>query len=269
MKSVLSAARILALIVVSTLTLAYGLFQTGRLSYDAPRSTVHRIFDASMGDDSNSGGSGVMIAPRLMLTAAHVAKDRALLVGDARVPAKLLRIDEEKDLALLLVALDCPCAQLASAGPTVDTRMVAIGYPMSGAVEAQILTEGLFQGTTGAYSVLTAPIAPGNSGGGVFSWGGVTWVLNGIAVSMAGGQMGPFAVVMFPHLGKYASTESVLGFLSVRSTVELKALKPEKIENIPPKSPSLDESMDDLFKDLEELQALIEELDRLLTEQGY
>lgn len=209
----------------------------GRFDYSAPRATVRAIYDS---EDASvyAKGSGVMIAPRLMLTAAHTVMDgRPRFVGDIRAPVRVLRIDKEKDLALLLVALDCPCARIGVSAPAIDEKVVAVGYPMNFLTKVQVLTEGQYQGHVpgSVTTTFTAPVGPGNSGGGLFSWDGVRWSLVGIvegvtaAPLMASNSMFP-SYSYVPHLAFAVPNEVVRQFLNGRSPVELGSLKPETVK---------------------------------------
>jgi S1-C subfamily serine protease len=126
--------------------------------------------------------SGVMVAPHIMVTAAHCAGDKLLVGGK---PAKVLKKNDAEDVAVLEVAEVCPCAQIAHAPVQIDEQVVVVGFPMNDFVHGQILTEGRAQGEVesprGIRQRITAPIAPGNSGGGVFVNRLGRWELVGLA----------------------------------------------------------------------------------------
>jgi S1-C subfamily serine protease len=264
MKSFLKGLRNVIIFIVLLIGLMYAVAQSGRYDYTAPRSTVHAIYgDAEV---KSSQGSGVMIAPRLMLTVTHGMLDQPVFVGDLRVPAKVLRTDKEKDLALLLVAMDCPCARIALAAPEIDDRVLAIGYPMNSITRMQVLSEGRYQGVRpdSLVAAISAPLASGNSGGGVFAWDGVRWALIGIASGVTVVRLPPYGdMSMLPHLGSAVSTAAVRTFLNVGpSLLELNNLTPEKIVNTTPAATVEDgesASWAGLARDLAEIQRLIEE----------
>jgi hypothetical protein len=182
-------------------------------SYDDPRATVHII---QVGEGN---GSGVMIAPFLMLTAAHVVGDmKNLTVGPKKLPAKLLYKDEANDIALLHVAIACPCAPLATP-PAADVAVIVVGYPVNQQVGVQVVTEGLIQGVKGNRLAMTAPAAGGNSGGGVFVYQYGQWKLAGILVEVTGWCMGGFACFPMPHLSRAVSTEVMTRFLEASKEV--------------------------------------------------
>lgn len=196
------------------------------VSMDAPRATVYKVsIHANTEERPVVGwGSGVMIAPFTMLTAAHVAADYSgrpqlnISVGDDYRPAKVLKIDRNKDVALLQVALGCPCAPLAAI-ETRDHAVVAIGYPLSNILKSQIVTTGTLAGELWRetertvdlgdnytivvkervrFLIATAPIAPGNSGSGLFAYDGRRWLLIGLTVAVP--NAGDFTPVLVMHL---------------------------------------------------------------------
>jgi S1-C subfamily serine protease len=153
-------------------------------SFETPRSYVHKIYQ--LREDGSKGGSGsaVMVAPGMALTAAHVAvNDNLHILGK---PTKTIKIDEERDIALVSVDLPCPCAPLGSM-PNLDDRVVAVGQPLG---EAEFATEGAVQGWDVARIWSSTPIAPGNSGGGLFAFQYGKWKLVGVTVEVAGLNLG-------------------------------------------------------------------------------
>lgn len=174
--------------------------------YEDPRATVHII------EVGEGNASGVMVAPFLMLTAAHVVGDmQNLTVGPKKLPAKLLYKDDANDIALLHVAMDCPCASIA-APPEADVPVLVIGYPIHQHVGVQVVTEGKTQGVNGNRLAMTAPAAGGNSGGGVFVYQFGEWKLAGILVEITGWCSG-FACFPMPHLSRAVSTDVMTKFL--------------------------------------------------------
>ncbi len=173
-------------------------------------------------------GSGVMIADRRMLTAAHVAsidsEDSPLLVAGKRV--KILKMDLEEDIALLDVDLPCPCVPIGDV-PAPDTLAYLVGYPAFGQVGNQVLTEGRIMGLTSIVAseevnelsrhsriISTTPAAPGNSGGGLFVVQNGKWVLAGILVSVSGTTIAGMFPALITHLAHSVDTATILRFLS-------------------------------------------------------
>jgi len=172
-----------------------------------PRATVHLI------EVNGGNGSGVMVAPFLMLTAAHVVGDgTGITVGPKKLPAKLLKKDEKDDIALLHVAVGCPCVPLADL-PVADQKAVVIGYPINNHIHMQIATTGDVQGVWENRLQITVPAAGGNSGGGVFVLQEGQWRLAGILVQVGMWCM-DFACFPVPHLSRAVDTETVKEFLA-------------------------------------------------------
>ncbi len=172
----------LCMIVVAPMAVSDHL--TSHPDYTAPRSYVRLVYN----DDGN--GSGVMIAPNRMLTAAHVAdiltETNPLFVEGKKV-RKVLKIDRDRDIALLDVDADCPCAPLGDL-PKIDEAIIVVGYPINKAIQVQIITTGTYQGLIADKTrlVTTAPASFGNSGGGLFLFHNGKWELIGILVAMSG-----------------------------------------------------------------------------------
>lgn len=161
-------------------------------------------------------GSGVMIAPGRMLTAAHVAsidnEDTPLTLNGKRV--KILKIDETLDLALLQVEEDCPCVPVGKDLPKPDTVAYVVGFPVYREGMPQYLTEGKIQGYWEETNRILTNIltAPGNSGGGLFIYNDGQWELSGIVVSVSAiGSL--FSVIPVYHVSHSVDTKSIRKFL--------------------------------------------------------
>ena len=153
--------------------------------YAAPRAAV-RLLDTSAGN-----GSGVVIAPGLVLTAAHAAVEveNGLLAEPGAKPLKVLKIDKTLDLAVLQADVKCPCAKIADSPAAVDEPVIVIGYPHASAVKHEIVTQGRAQGVSDHNLNLTAPVAGGNSGGGVFVYRSGEWQLVGVLIATRAGAV--------------------------------------------------------------------------------
>lgn len=120
-------------------------------------------------------GSGVMVAPHTLVTNCHTlsnARDIQVIGAAARVPARLIRAHNERDLCLLSV----PGLQsdVASLGSTADREMgetvLAVGFPMGGSLTVNRgHIEGLFT-YRGSGRVIqgSAYFSFGKSGGALF-----------------------------------------------------------------------------------------------------
>ena len=165
--------------------------------------------------NDRGNGSGVLIAPNLMLTVAHLVKEHSpetpLVVGSDKKPITILKVDESTDLALVWVdKLDCPCVLVAKYLPKVDDKVQIVGFPLYETVKTQILTEGLIQGfVLDEFRIVTsAPIAPGNSGGGLFKKNEL------IGIVSQGVQIGDyFGTSIIVHLGRSIDTNTINKFL--------------------------------------------------------
>lgn len=118
-------------------------------------------------------GSGVMIAPGRMLTSAHVITSGDLddwKVWRNGVEHKVYEIEwvnEDVDVAVVGVILDCPCAEMIKGDPRPLQPTFTIGYPGNHVIP--VVTEGRWQGKDDKYiDLVTSSAAPGNSGGGLF-----------------------------------------------------------------------------------------------------
>ena len=182
-----------------------------QVDFSQIRAATHLLYVPDLGN-----GSGVMIAPGRMLTAAHVAaitEDYPLLL--AGKPVKVLKIDKELDLALLEVEMSCPCVSVAEQMPKVDSTGYLVGYPLQRKGTPQFLTEGRIQGLNEeAHRIFTsADAAPGNSGGGLFVFNKDQWELVGILVEIEG--MGNIFMPSMVHfMSRSVDTESIKKFLN-------------------------------------------------------
>lgn len=172
-----------------------------------PRQAVHLV------EVPGGNGSGVMIDKFLMLTAAHVIGDgNNVTVGPKKYPAKLILKDEKLDIALLHVAIDCPCTPLADI-PAMDDKVVVIGFPVNQHVGMQVMTEGRVQGILENRMQLAASVAGGNSGGGVFVVQHGEWKLAGI-ISQVVGWCIEFSCYPAMHLSRAVDPITMRNFVA-------------------------------------------------------
>ena len=144
-------------------------------SSNTPRSYVEKLYQ-----ESGGSGSAVVIAPGLVLTAAHVALNDKLLINGK--PTKVLKINKAVDLALVQAAVDCPCVPLGT-DVNMDDRVMAVGWPLG---HLEMATEGRVQGWMDRLVLTDSTIAPGNSGGGLFAFQDGQWKLVGVTIQVAG-----------------------------------------------------------------------------------
>ncbi|BDU68224.1 hypothetical protein GETHOR_03250 [Geothrix oryzae] len=118
-------------------------------------------------------GSGVVIAPGLVATNAHVAEGGHGLVvyrGSEAWRVTRVRMDRARDLCLLTVpGLTAPAVTLAPAPAEVGQAVVAMGYPGGqDLVVSRGRLRGIWHYEEGRLLQSDAVALPGNSGGGLF-----------------------------------------------------------------------------------------------------
>ena len=188
--------------VAAIVLLGFGLSVQPHWTRSSPQDAVY-VIEADGGN-----GSGVMIAPGLMLTAAHVAAQTRVAAmwvryRDTRVPIAVLYMDETRDLAIVGdPALACPCATLYSGELAQGDRLIGVGFPAYVSMHQKFITEGMYQGRDkgGAINV-SVQIAPGNSGGGIFYNGYLVGIAADLAATQAGNGM--FSITLpWAHLAR-------------------------------------------------------------------
>lgn len=117
--------------------------------------------------------SAVLIQENLLLTAAHCDFAEKKVNGkEVKVVAK----DEQNDLMLLSGNFPCPCVSVGEDMKKGD-EITIVGFPYGLVLDfIEVHTKGIVQGFVKNspmkgienYAVTTAPVLPGNSGGGVF-----------------------------------------------------------------------------------------------------
>ena len=179
--------KVLQAVILLCLSIATGACGDTIAFASAPREVVKPIFaNAFLVSDPTtqkhySSGSAIILAPGYALTAAHVIQTDVIKQGNSNigtaifiqqpseaVPVTVVKIDKDKDLALIKGNFDCPCATIHTGAIDVDTKVITIGYPLYGLYKLQVLSEGALQGKYKTKLVTTAQAAPGSSGGGVF-----------------------------------------------------------------------------------------------------
>lgn len=191
----------------------FGDYEKENYMYEATLS-VYQIEEAG-----GRTGSGVMISPTRMLTAAHTfdlgIEGAVVWVDDKEIPVdEVMYLNREVDIAVLSVSVGCPCARVARREPYILEDIFAVGYPAGSTIP--FVTEGKYQGMVGLWQSLnTAQAAPGSSGGGVFSIQGGKAKLTGITANLAGtsvryrGIPGPPAAVPVYYIHGAVSLEQI------------------------------------------------------------
>lgn len=194
---------IVAALIVASLLFAAILAVT--YTPDIPRATTYAI--RAMGDGN---GSGVLIAPNYLLTAAHVAssiKNGTIEYKGFKLPLEVVKIDEKNDIALIKVlGINCPCAPIAEVNALLGTNITTVGFPMHTVIKTQIVTHGVAQGN----GHFTSPVGPGNSGGGVFN---DKEELVGIVSSIAIAPVGFLQIIPLTHVMQAVEVKIIREFL--------------------------------------------------------
>ncbi|MBD2019282.1 trypsin-like peptidase domain-containing protein [Leptolyngbya sp. FACHB-36] len=130
----------------------------------APISSVVKIYSGG------EIGSGVVVTPNRIATAAHVLKDLGQIniqAGDQSFTGRVIATDRSTDLAIVEVQRTLAPARLTKVQPTVGEQVTAIGNPRNQGIQAttgKLTSASIMSGVTHS-----APIFPGSSGGGLFN----------------------------------------------------------------------------------------------------
>ena len=170
---------------------------TAKQVYSSSQDSVFLVYLNDSSGSPSALGSAFLVAPRLLITNAHVAGagSPVLAVGPARIPLKVLRTDDKNDLAILSVDVDLTSKPLplASGGLAPGEHIFAFGNPEG-------LEKTISQGIVSALRKrgdrdliqITSPISHGSSGGPILNAKGE---VVGVAVGMMeDGQNLNFAV---------------------------------------------------------------------------
>lgn len=175
----------------------------------------------------NSSGSGVFISPRRIITNQHVVTDNKTVTIDGWVdgklvtlPATVIRVDESRDLAILEIKRNWRgrFAKIAKSAPRAGDHVYACGSPFglqSFCTEGQV---GLplmdVPGLGGKRLMMSAPIAPGNSGGALFNEAGE---IVGIAEAGLQTPSGPMSRQFWGHIAFALPVDMIRDFLRRRA----------------------------------------------------
>jgi len=115
--------------------------------YRASHGSVFLVYVNDSSGTPSALGSAFLVAPRILVTNAHVVEGGTpvLAVGPVRIPLKVLRIDHTNDLAILGVDKDLASKPLPLASETVSPgeQIFAIGNP---AGLEKTISQGLVSG---------------------------------------------------------------------------------------------------------------------------
>lgn len=170
---------------------------TAKQVYDASQESVFLVYLNDSSGAPSALGSAFLVAPRLLVTNAHVAEagSPVLAVGPVRVPLKVIRTDQKNDLAILSVDVDLTSKPLplAPGQVTPGDQIFAIGNPEG---LEKTISQGIISGIRKRDDrdllQITSPISHGSSGGPILNSKGE---VVGVAVGMLeDGQNLNFAV---------------------------------------------------------------------------
>ena len=147
------------------------------------RATPSVAFVASNGPDGKpqESGTAFSIGDALLLTALHVvAAANSVTVqfpGQAAIPADVVAIDTDRDVAVLHLAQAPQTVPAAlplgsSAGVQLGEPVTVLGYPLASPEHPQVtVTQGIVSALNveSRFLQIDAPINPGNSGGPVLA----------------------------------------------------------------------------------------------------
>jgi hypothetical protein len=148
-----------------------------------PKSKTPRSVASSRGPKLRATGTGFYVArDGSLITNNHVVAECTSLRisgGDTGIPAKVIAVDAQCDLALLQApqAVDA-AAVFRSDKSRLGENVVVVGFPLSGLLSSQpIVTSGIISALAGMRDnqrelQISAPIQPGNSGGPLFDGSG-------------------------------------------------------------------------------------------------
>lgn len=158
------------------------------VNYTTPRELLPQTLKIAV-DGDKAFGSGTVIGYRdgkpLVLTCAHVVGDSPAIMVSGH-PGHTILKDASIDLAVVLLDdhVVYPVAKISSWPLEPGDAELVVGYPLS---RYEGITRGYFSEPEDEVTRQgSAPVYPGNSGGGVYVWhwfGG--WQLAGVADAVA------------------------------------------------------------------------------------
>jgi tetratricopeptide (TPR) repeat protein len=190
-------AFVLGTLLVASIRLFGQAIDAAKQVYDLSQNSVFLIYLNDSSGSPTALGSGFLVGSRMLATNAHVANagSPVLSIGPVRIPLKVLRTDEENDLALLTLDADLSSKPLllSSAAVSPGEQIFAIGNPEGlEKTISQGIVSGLRKRDNRDLIQITSPISHGSSGGPILN---VKGEVIGIAVGvLENGQNLNFAV---------------------------------------------------------------------------
>lgn len=179
--------------------------------YDTLDAIV-RVANISTG---GGDGSGVVIAPNIVLTAAHVLEDSTVglvYIGSQYKEATIIGRDTYSDLALLMVGTEnLEPIQISDRGLVSNESVWAVGFPL--ALDQATTTGEFFRYRNGGL-LTSAGIDAGSSGGGLLHCEHGQFKLAGMIRSyLARMQQGE--AVAIPHRSISVPADAIEAFMSL------------------------------------------------------
>lgn len=150
----------LALLIALTALIAPGI---SRFADDFEAATVQASIARI--ETLDSVGTGFVVAPRTVLTAAHVVEGEdnpRVTIGGSVLTGKVIRRDSAMDLAIISIDEDQPVLRFAQNPPAVLDQVFAFGNPLGGRTA---VSRGIVSDVDGVRIQTDAAVNPGNSGG--------------------------------------------------------------------------------------------------------
>lgn len=167
-------AFVLGAFLVASMSLSGQTADTAKQVYDSSQNSVFLLYLNDSSGSPTALGSGFLVGPRILATNAHVATagSPVLSVGPVRIPLKVLRIDEENDLALLTLDADLSSKPMVLSTSRISPgeQIFAIGNPEGlEKTISQGIVSGLRKKGNRDLIQITSPISHGSSGGPILN----------------------------------------------------------------------------------------------------
>jgi tetratricopeptide (TPR) repeat protein len=228
-KAILTLALVFPIPLISVTPSAAQESAVGRSIYERSANSVVLLLARDESGKDVALGSAFWIAPKMLITNAHVADAGKLFaqLGPVRLPCTIVGVDRENDLATLKVEaeVDATTLKLATKLPKPGDTVFVIGNPEG-------LEKAISQGIVAAIREIrgrtliqiTAPVSHGSSGGPVFDESGD--VLGVTVGTLESGQNINFAIPsryvsdLLANKHEHGKFDSSSAIELVRSSVE-------------------------------------------------
>ena len=164
----------LAALVIATATTLAQSDDVAKNVYSSSQNSVFLVYVNGSSGAPKALGSAFLVAPRTLITNAHVVEggNPVLAVDPVRIPLRIVRTDSSNDLALLSVDVDLTSKPLPLAADKVSPgeQVFAIGNPEGlEKTISQGIVSGLRKLDDRNLIQITSPISHGSSGGPILN----------------------------------------------------------------------------------------------------